>query len=404
MSTQSTQKIGVSTATIVGMNAMIGAGIFSITSLLASHVGPAGILTYLFAFVAVWFMAQSIARVAYLWPQEGSFYTYAKQWGGHKLGLLSAGAYLFGLLIAMGLLCRIAGIYLHELLPALSPSTLGILALAALVAFNIMGVVLSEIGQYVLIVCTVFPLITATAMCLTKVDFSHLTPFMPHGPLSIIEGTKVAIFGLFGFECVASLFNIVKDPEKNVPKALQYSLILVGFIYLLFISSIILSIPLSTFTAGENVTIPQALRVIFPNSNFVLICINLSILSAILGTVHSMIWSSSELMLSYFGFIRSQKLQQLLTQKIITQKTTVLLCGAAIFTGFSTISNMNVFFSMTDVGLIFAYITAMIPLLYKASEWKSGQNTKTLIGLITALVIFSVALQTLYKEIMTLIQ
>lgn len=401
MSTQNTQKIGVSTATIVGMNAMIGAGIFSITSLLASNVGPAGILTYVFAFVAVWFMAQSIARVAYLWPQEGSFYNYAKQWGGHKMGLLSAGAYLVGLLIAMGLLCRIGGVYLHEVFPAICAHNWGIIALVALVILNIAGVVLSEVGQYILIVCTVFPLVTATAMCLSKIDLTHITPFMPYGPMSIIQGTKVAIFGLFGFECVASLFNIVENPEKNVPKALQYSLILVGFIYLLFISSIILSIPLSTFSEGSNVTIPQALKVIFPNSRFVLTCINISILSAILGTVHSMIWSASELMLSYFGFLKSNFMQKLIKNNTINQKVTVLLCGLAIFTGFSTISNMHVFFSMTDVALIFAFITAMIPLLYKKSEWKSGQNIKTILGLITALVIFGVALQTLFHEVVT---
>ena len=56
MSTNSSNKIGVATAVIIGMNAMIGAGIFSIASLLSSKVGPAGILTYLFAFAAVWFI------------------------------------------------------------------------------------------------------------------------------------------------------------------------------------------------------------------------------------------------------------------------------------------------------------------------------------------------------------
>ena len=57
MSTENSQKIGVRTATIVGMNAIIGAGIFSMTCSLASGVGPAGILSYLFAFFTVWFIA-----------------------------------------------------------------------------------------------------------------------------------------------------------------------------------------------------------------------------------------------------------------------------------------------------------------------------------------------------------
>lgn len=404
MPTNNTQKISVATAVIIGMNAMIGAGIFSIASLLSSKVGPAGILTYLFAFMAVWFMAKSLARVAYLYPQEGSFYNYAKQWGGHNLGLLSAGAYLIGLLIAMGLLCKVAGLYLHEIFPSISAFTLGLLMLSILVLGNVMGVVLSQAGQYILIVCTVFPLVTTTLMCLSKMDFANLTPFMPYGPLNILEATKTAIFGLFGFECTASLFNIVKNPEKNVPKALTYSLLLVGFIYLLFISSIILSIPLNIFIENPNITIPEALRTIFPNNTFILQCVRFSILSAIIGTVHSMIWSSSELMLSYFRFLSTPIIKTALSRNIITQKTTVLIAGIAILSSYIFIQNADVFFSLTAVTIIFALITSMIPLLNIPSEWKSGQNITTILGIITALVIFSVAIDSLAKDILALFQ
>lgn len=400
MSSNSSHKIDVGTAVIVGMNAMIGAGIFSIASLLSSKVGPAGILTYLFAFAAVWFMAKSLARVAFLYPQEGAFYTYAKQWGGHYLGLLSAGAYLVGLLIAMGLLCKVAGLYLNEIFPSLSAYNLGLIALALLVIGNIMGVVLSQAGQYILIICTVFPLVTTTIMCLSKMDLANLTPFMPYGPLNIIEATKTAIFGLFGFECTASLFNVVKNPEKNVPKALTYSLLMVGIIYLLFISSIILSIPLVTFTLNPDITIPEALRTIFPNNNLILQCVRLSILSAIIGTVHSMIWSSSELMLSYFKFMNIPTLKKAISKNWLNQKVTVLIAGSAILSSYLFINNADVFFSLTAVTIIFALITSMIPLLKLPSEWKSGQNITTILGIVTALVIFAVALQTLTQHVM----
>lgn len=385
-------KISVSTAIIIGMNAMIGAGIFSITSSLASQVGPAGILTYLFAFVAVWFMAKSMARTAFLFPQEGSFYNYAKQVGGHKFGLLAAGSYLIGLLIAMGLLARFSGIYLHEMFPSYTASTLGLITLGALVVLNVLGVKLSELGQYVLIVCTVFPLIATTIMCLTKMDLTNLTPFMPLGPSSILTGTKIAIFGLFGFECTASLFNIVKNPEENVPKALTYSLLLVGIIYLFFIGSIILSIPLAAFNANPSITIPAALQTLFPESPTLILLINISILSAIIGTIHSMIWSSSEFMISFFKFLNVPTITNSIKSKKLTQRHTVLMCGAIIFTFYVSITDLSVFFPLTNLGLIFAYITSLLPLLFIKSEWKSGQNISTILGLITACTILCISL------------
>ena len=399
MSTDNSHKIGVGTATIVGMNAMIGAGIFGITSLLASKVGAAGILTYLFAFFAVWFIAQSIARAAYLWPQEGSFYIYARQWGGHTMGLVSAGTYFIGFLFAMTLLCRTIGEYLHNIFPSLSAETLGVITLAALVVLNMMGVVLSQIGQYILIGCTLFPLLATTILCLTKCNTANLTPFMPHGILSIFEGTRIAIFGLFGFESVTALFNIVENPEKNVPKALLNALFLVGIIYFFFIFSIILSVPLSIFTSNVNITIPQALQLLFPQYTFIVGLINFAIISAMVGTVHSMIWAGSELLFSFGTITRSQSIQKLFKSGLITQKTTVLICGLIIFAFFYVIPTKDIFFTLTSLGLIFTYMTTMIALLFEPAEWKSGQNIKTILGLATASIIFWISVQKLVEAI-----
>lgn len=399
MSTGSLKKIGVTTATIVGMNAIIGAGIFSMTCSLASGVGPAGILSYLFAFFTVWFIAQSVARAAYLWPQEGSFYTYARQWGGHTVGLLAASAYIFGFLIAMALLCKIAGVYLHSVFPVYSATDLGLMTLLILIGLNVMGMALSQIGQYILIVFTVFSLLATTALCLTKIDLNNLIPFMPCGPWSILQGTRVAIFGLFGFECVTSLVNIVENPEKNVPKALQYSLLLVGIIYLLFISSIILSVPLSVFTQNENVTIAQALQTLFPDNNFILHLITFSILSAIIGTIHSMIWAGSELVVSFTKIIKTQ----CPAMPVLNQKIAVLFCGLVMLLCFMTVTNIDLFFTLTAIGLIFSFMTTMIALLFQPSEWKSGQNIKTILGLITATIIFGISIQKLVEGMVTLL-
>ena len=202
MSSSSQSKISLAVATIVGMNAMIGAGIFAVPAALASNVGPAGILTFAFVIIAVWLMGSSMARVAQLYPQEGSFYTYAKQWGGHAMGLIAAGSYMIGLLIAMGLLAQVAGSYLHGYFPVFSSFGWGMIVLALLSFLNMLGVVLSEVGQLILICTTVFPLIATSLLCLTKADFSNLQPFMPYGLTNIFAATKAVIFGFFGFECL----------------------------------------------------------------------------------------------------------------------------------------------------------------------------------------------------------
>lgn len=399
MNNQSGHKIGVVTATIVGINAMIGAGIFSVPAALASSVGPAGILTYAFVIVAVWFMASSIARLAELFPQEGSFYTYAKQWGGHVVGIITAGSYFIGLLIAMGLLAQMAGKYLHVVFPILSDTIWGIVTLASLVILNILGVSLSQAGQIILVCCTIFPLVATIGICLLHANFKNLIPFMPYGLENVLAATRAVIFGFFGFESAASLFNIVQNPGKNVPKALTYSIIIVGTLYLLFVTSLILAIPLDYF---HDATIPLSttLKKLFPQNTWIIGIIHFSILSAIIGTIHSMIWSSSTLFVSYIKHFKNSIFTQLFEKNILTHRSAVLIVGLCIFISYMTISKPDLFFSLTALFIVFAYGMSIITLLTIPKERTPEKMTKTIIGLITASIIFYFALEGLIQELL----
>jgi len=277
-----TDKIGLSTATIVSMNAMIGAGIFTVPAAMASNVGPAGIIAYLFVVGSVWFMGHSLARVAQLFPEEGSFYTYVKPWAGHVGGLLATTSYFLGMVVGMGLLTQKAGEYLHTLIPSLCPNTLGLLVLVTLVLLNMFGIALSRLGQRILIACTVFPLIAVTLICLGHFDWANLTPFAPYGMRNVFAATRVVIFGFFGFECASLLFNQIKDPARNVPRALTYSIGIVGTLYLAFVASLIAAVPLPYFESPSLPLLTDVLKAVFPGNGMLLGAVHLAILSAIL--------------------------------------------------------------------------------------------------------------------------
>jgi len=256
------------------------------------------------------------------------------------------------------------------------------------------GVIISEIGQIILICCTIFPLIATSLLCLTQANLNNLTPFFPHGIGNLFSATKIVIFGFMGFECAASLFNIVKNPAQNVPRALTYAIIAVGALYLLFISSIILSIPLDFFT-HLRIPLTDILATIFPNNRWVLMAIHFSILSAIIGTLHSMIWSSSSLLLIYFKKIHNVIISKLIASGVLNEYASIIIIGICIFMSFITLKNPDLFFSFAAILIVGAYASAMIALLSLNSEWKSGQNIKTIIGLGTAGLIMYFALHSL---------
>ena len=395
MSTSTQEKIDLKTAVVIGINTIVGAGIFSTTSLLSSKIGPAGILTFFLAFIAVWFIAQSFARVAYLFPQEGSVYNYTKQWAGHKFAIVTALSYITGVLICMGLLTKMAGLYPHNFFPGTPPLNLSLIIIFLLTLLNIAGAKLSKIGQYILIFATLYPLALTTILCALNISVHNFDNFMPNGFSSVVAGTKVAIFGFFGFEGIASLFRIMDNPQESVPKALRLTLVCVGIIYLIFIGSILLGIPQEIFIYNPNISISQALLIIYPDYPLLIKSIGISTIFSIVATVHAVIWTGSEFLFSIVKNIQIKNIQKLISKNSINQKTMVLVSISIITLALIMITNLSLFFSLADMFLLFAYISSIVSLLFIENEWKSGQNYITILGLICAGTIFAIALHAL---------
>ncbi len=112
-----------------------------------------------------------------------------------------------------------------------------------------------------------------------------------------------------------------------------------------------------------------------------------------------MIWASSSLLISLTKELKNKWAQKLISQKILTPRLSVLLVGLAIYVSFSTLKNIDLFFSLTAIFLILANIAAIITLLFIPKEWESGQNIKTLIGLGTAIAIFIFAIEGLISAL-----
>lgn len=376
------KKIGLIMATIFCINAMVGVGIFTTPAKLATSVGPAGIITYLFVIAAVFFIALSIARVAEYYPQEGSFYNYAKQWGGHTAGVIAAGSYILGVTIGLGLLTQVASDYLFDFYPAISKSTYGVIVIAAITLLNLLGVRTVQSGQIFLLACTLFAITATTILCLSNANLANLKPFMPYGYKSFFQAISASIFGFLGFESAASLFNIVEKPEKNISRALLLSLLVVGLLYITFISSIILAIPASAFVS-QDATLRSTLAALFPKYKWVASLIGGAILTAIFGVLQSMIYSVSLLTESFLKVLKSKKAQEIANNPN-GFKAIILAVSSFILLNFFFLKNKGAFFNLTALFIILSFSLSIITLIAKGHNKTVWQKTTTYLALIIA--------------------
>ena len=203
----------------------------------------------------------------------------------------------------------------------------------------------------------------------------------------------------FGFECATSLFSIVENPGKNVPKALTYSILIVGVMYTLFIASLILATPLSAFSAPTT-PLSTILASIFPERTWLIASIHLAILAAIIGTIHSMMWGTSTLFVSLIQKVNQKNRSYIQNNFAYAQRIATVCMGAVIAIPFFFLSDLHIFFNITAVGIITAIILSLITLLTIKKEWYNGRNIITLCGIGTALAIGYFALEGLIEGLL----
>ncbi|MCK4650564.1 amino acid permease [Candidatus Babeliales bacterium] len=388
----SNNKISLLAVTAVGINAMIGAGVLAIPIMLANQVGPAGIISAFFSILFVLFIGLSLGRAAGIYPGSGWNYLYPSKWAGHFVGMISSFLYIFGIIVAMGFLVQQVGVWSHMFIPFVSPTILSVVIFLILMFLVLYGAHASSLSQYVIAFFVLLPLTLTAIYCWFHFDSRLLTPFMPYGAISLLKTGPSILFAFFGFESIASLYSIVENPRRNIPKAFMLSILTVGILYSLFFFGILFAIPSQYFVGGLNDTIANVLSKFFSGARFLSVSLLIGAFFGIIGTLHSMLWSVSVLFSGVLKRSRSSFIKLLLAKNIWNEKVAVLVTSTLILLSFFFFLAEKLI-AMTALFIVPSYILSIMSLLFIKKEWKSGQNFITMCAFLGGLLMIYFALQ-----------
>ncbi|MGD1997360.1 MAG: APC family permease [Candidatus Dependentiae bacterium] len=383
------KKISVLAATVIGVNAMIGAGIFAMPTELSATVGPASILSYLLSSLLILSIVFPLSRLAQLHPGEGWGYRYPALWGGHNLGMLSSLGYVSGVIVAMGFLAQQGGVQLGQWLPY-APAHIGAVMLLLIVALVLAGTEISSWGQYVIAVCVLVPMALASLMCLKHFDPALATPFAPYGWSSVATVMPTIMFTLFGFESIASLYSVVEDPQRNVPRAAVFSVLIVVGMYTLFVASALLSIAPAFFAKGMDQSIADVMVTVWPQYGYMRIITTIGAFFGIFGTLHSMVWSVAMLFRDTITRSRSSMVATLERSNWLSGRNCVLIVGGLTLL-FALTLQARIILKLTAVCILPAYILSLVALLFERKEWAGGRNMLTLVAVAASSALLYIA-------------
>lgn len=193
-------------------------------------VGPGAVLVYILAGLVCLITAASTAELATAMPKSGGAYFFVSRSMGPLVGAISGLSVWLSLTFAVAFYLKGFGDYLALMIPL--PSTL--LALLTGVVFtyiNYIGVKESGRTQNAIVIVLLVILLGYAAWGAFHIDGDNLHPFLPHGAGTMLPATAVIFVSFVGFAQIASVAEEIKDPARNLPRAIIGSVAVVTVIY-----------------------------------------------------------------------------------------------------------------------------------------------------------------------------
>lgn len=259
-------QLGFWSAVLFGINLIIGSGIFLLPGTLMKDFGPAIIIVYLVDGLLVLLIAFCFAECAGLFDQMGGAYVYAKEAFGNFVGFVVGIVQLFVALVTqaamiVGLAMVIVGFFpkINNSFGTMLVSTaIGIL----LLLLNFAGNKTTTLFGNIITIGKMLPILLIIIVGVVTFNIDNFHPFFIAkltNPTNFSSAALLLFFAFGGFESVAVISEEMKNPKKNLPKALiiivatvvvTYLLVQVAAISILGNNLVNTSVPLQT-AVGE---------------------------------------------------------------------------------------------------------------------------------------------------------
>jgi APA family basic amino acid/polyamine antiporter len=243
------RRLGTSDAVVIGLGAMIGAGIFAALGPAAESAGAAMLLSLAIAAVIAWCNATASAELAANSPESGGTYVYGRERLGEWWGFLAGWGFVAGKTASCAAMALAFGAYL---VPDLT-RPLAVAAVIMLTALNYRGIsrTLSATRVLLALVLACLAGVVVASLFGGTVETGNLDPFFDVGPYGILQGAAILFFAFAGYARIATLGEEVRDPARTIRRAVPVALGIAVAVYALVIASALLAVGPAALAASE---------------------------------------------------------------------------------------------------------------------------------------------------------
>ena len=240
-----------------GVAAIIGTGIFVLTGVAAANIaGPGILISFVLAGLACAMVSFAYAEQASMIPVSGSAYTYAYATLGELVAWLIGWDLLLEYAVGASAVASGWSAYFQSILHGLGlqlpaalaaapsswsitqawPTSIDLPAVLIVTFINfwlIKGVKHTAKMTSVFVIIKLLVVLFFIAIGAFHIDPANYSPFLPFGWSGVMAGAGTVFFAFIGFDAVTTLSEECKDPQKDVPKGVIWSLVVCTILYVL---------------------------------------------------------------------------------------------------------------------------------------------------------------------------
>ena len=357
--------------TILGVGAIIGAGIFVLTGIAAAkYAGPAIVLSFVFAGIACALAALCYSELAAMIPVSGSAYSYAYA----TMGELMAWIIGWDLILEYALASSTVAIgwagYLNSFLNSIDvhlPSYLttayladpaqgfinlpAVIIVLLLTGLLVVGIRQSAIFNFVMVLiklAVIVVFIIAGAGHIQTENWSNFTPF---GFGGVLTGAGVIFFAYIGFDAVSTAAQEAINPKRDVPIGIIASLIVCTVLYIL-VAGVLTGVISYT---ELNVAAPIAVAVDHIGMSWLSPIIKLAAIAGLTSVMLVLLMGQSRI---FYAMANDRLLPPLFAKihpKFQTPHLSTIVVGVAValLAGFMPIEKLG---ELVSIGTLFAFV------------------------------------------------
>jgi APA family basic amino acid/polyamine antiporter len=223
---------------IVGM--VIGSSIWVSPAAYLSRTGPAIFIAYILAVIPGIFVAYCCAYIGSAIPVAGGSYTVSSRILGKFTGFMVVWMIILAVCAALAFLAATFGLFVSEIFQIPQESKLtfvivvGILVLVAFYFLNLLHVEVSGLVEMIItIVGDILVMIIFIVVAIPHFNAGNFQPLFPLGFTPVLFASLIFFFSYTGFTLILDVAGEVKNPQKNIPRALLVSIPILIILYTL---------------------------------------------------------------------------------------------------------------------------------------------------------------------------